>query len=347
MKNTSIILKSIFLIPVSFMALSFSSCNSKKNDVKQTKNVIVYTYDSFAADWGPGEALTKAFKEETGYKQTIVKCGEPVQPLNRAILEKDNVRADVILGIDNNLAPQARAAGILVPYLPKDAESIVDQSLRAELGDDNLLTPFDYSHFALIYDTESSVPAPKCLEDLTKPEYAKKLILMDPRMSSPGLGFLAWTVGVFGDSYKDFWKKLSPSVMTMTSGWSEGWGMFLNGEAPLVISYTTSPAYNVEYDKNYRYQALVFDQGHVQQVEGYGLLAGAHNPEGAKAFMDFMISTKAQEILPLTQWMYPVNKNVALPQSYKDAAPVPAKTLTVDADVVKAAVDVVIDTLVR
>ena len=117
----------------------------------------------------------------------------------------------------------------------------------------------------------------------------------------------------------------------MTSGWSEGWGMFQNGEAPLCISYTTSPAYNVEYENDSRYVALIFDEGHVHQVEGFGLLKNAPNPNGAKAFMDFMISKEAQETLPLTQWMYPVNSSVNLPDSYKTAAPLPETLLTYDA----------------
>lgn len=329
-----------------------TGCNSKKAASSETsssqtvsperlKEVVVYTYDSFAGEWGPGPELTQKFEAKTGYKLTLVDCGDSIQAFNRAVLEKDEPQADVIIGIDNNLAEQARASGILTEYEPKNASSIIDENLRKALGNDNLLTPYDYSHFALIYDTQSSVPAPKSLEELVKDTYKKKIILMDPRTSTPGLGFLAWTVSVFGNGYEDYWKQLKSNILTMTSGWSEGWGMFMNGEAPLVISYTTSPAYNVEYEDNDRFAALVFDEGHVQQVEGYGLLKGAQNAEGAKVFMDYLITEEAQGILPLTQWMYPVNKNIALPESYKKAAPIPEKTLATDTDATEKAVSVI------
>ncbi|HBG66862.1 MAG TPA: thiamine ABC transporter substrate-binding protein [Treponema sp.] len=328
-KNTFI--STFVLASIMMVSLQFAS-GSKRATGKaaRAKEVVVYTYDSFAGEWGPGPELIEKFQKASGYKLTLVDCGDAVQALNRAILEKNKVQADVIIGIDNNLADEARKAGILAKYTPKDADKLIAPELTAALGADGLLTPYDYSHFAIIYDTQSRIPAPQSLEDLTKDIYRKKIILMDPRTSTPGLGFLAWTVAVFGDGYKDYWKQLRPNILSMTPGWSAGWGMFMKNEAPLVISYTTSPAYNVEYDHDKRYQALVFEEGHVQQVEGYALLKNAPNPKGAKAFMDFLISEEAQSVLPLTQWMYPVNKQVALPDSYRQAAPVPQKTLSAD-----------------
>ena len=125
----------------------------------------------------------------------------------------------------------------------------------------------------------------------------------------------------------------------MAAGWSAGYGLFTKGEAPLVISYTTSPASHVEYDHTDRYIAPVFAQGHTMQVEGVGVLKGAPNKKGAQDFIDYLISDEAQSLLPLTQWMNPANKNVELPESYKVAAPIPSKTLTADPDLVDKAVE--------
>ena len=168
---------------------------------------------------------------------------------------------------------------------------------------------------------------------------------MDPRTSTPGLGFVAWTLSALGSQYKDFWQKLKPNILTMTSGWSEGWGMFTKGEAPLVISYTTSPAYNAEYEDDYRFKTLLFEQGHICQVEGAAILKNAPNKDGAKAFLDFLITEDTQNLIPLTQWMYPVNKNVELPQSYKKAAPIPQKMLSIDSEKVDSSVEEIISLL--
>ncbi len=336
------------VLPLLSLSL-LASCSKKSTEAQKAvpperlEEVVVYTYDSFAGEWGPGAEITEKFQKATGKKLTLVNCGEAIQALNKAVLEKADPQADVVIGIDNNLASEARKQGVLEAYKPKDADKLIDKRLEKELGGDWLLTPYDYSHFAMIFDTESGIEEPKSLEDLGNDIYKKKIILMDPRTSTPGLGFLTWTVSVFGNKTVDYWKTLKPNILTMTSSWSEGWGMFLEGEAPLVVSYTTSPAYNVEYDKNYRYQALVFDQGHVEQVEGYGLVKGAPNKEGAKLFMDFLISSEAQNALPLTQWMYPANKEISLPQSYVEAAPVPQKTLESKSDKTQAVLNSVID----
>ena len=319
-------------------SLLFFGC-TRKAESARSGEVVVYTYDSFAGDWGPASKLAELFKKKTGLTVTFVDCGDAVQAMSRAIIEKDNPNADVIIGIDNNTSSQAADAGILSEYSPKGIDSI-DIALRSLLGAEKKLVPYDWSHFALIFDTRSSVPEPKSLRDLTDEAYKGKIILMDPETSTPGLGFVAWTRAVFGDgdAFTDFWTKLKPNILTMASGWSAGYGLFTSGEAPLVISYTTSPAANLEYDGIDYYKALVFDEGHYMQVEGAGILNGAQNRKGAELFMDFLISEEAQAVLPLTQWMYPVNGNVVLPDCYKKAAAVPGKTLSVDSASVKDAV---------
>lgn len=333
--------KFILISSVLISAFSFISCKEKEASKKE---VVVYAYDSFAGEWGAAKQIEQKFLEATGLTVQIVNCGDSVEAYTKALAEKDDPWADVILGIDNNLISKARESGLLEAYKPNGADALV-AGLEEELGGDWILTPFDYSHFAIIYDSESGIRKPESLQDLTSSEYHQKIILMDPRSSTPGLGFFAWTVSVFGEGQEliDFWKALRPNVLAMTSGWSEGWGMFENSEAPLVISYTTSPAYNAEYDDNWRDQALIFEQGHVQQVEGLGLIKNAKNPEGAKAFIDFMITEAAQEELLFTQWMYPANKNVALPESYTKAAPVATKTLRTDSAKTQALLDSVME----
>lgn len=306
----------------------FSGCSkSSKVSPERLKEVVVYTYDSFISEWGPGPALIEAFEKQSGYTLIFISVGDGGQVLSHAVLEKDNPQADVLVGLDNQLVEEARKRGILTAYKPLNADLLIPEHLR--LADDWLLTPYDWSNFALIYDTQSSVREPLSLEDLTKEEYAKKIILMDPRTSTPGLGFVSWTVSIFGDTYLDYWNRLKPNILTMAPGWDTGYGLFTSGEAPLVISYTTSPAYHVEYEDTRRYKALIFDEGHAFQIEGAGIVKNAVNEKGAEAFIDFLISKEAQDLIPLLQWMYPVNSEVVLPPSF-DAAPKAGKNLSAD-----------------
>lgn len=337
-----------FILSILFFTNLFVSAACSKKTVAQNaqkKEVVIYTYDSFMSEWGPGSAIASGFEKATGFSAVYVNCGDGAQILSKAVLEKNKVQADVLLGIDNNLIHKAKKENVLTPFKPEGADDLIPSELSDGLGGDWLLTPYDWSKFAIIYDTQSNTPAPKSLKDLTKPEYAKKLILMDPRTSTPGLGFAAWTIAVFGSDYERYWQELKPSVLTMASGWSSGYGLFTKGEAPLVVSYVTSPAYHVYADKTNRYRALIFGEGHVEQIEGAGIVKGAPNTEGAKAFIAYLIGSEAQNAIPLTQWMYPANKTVVLPECYALAAPAESKTLTYDALAVEKAVPHIIEAL--
>lgn len=343
-KNLSTLFLFLSILVMSFAGGSKESAvndsNVQLND-SRAREVVVYTYDSFVSDWGPGPELKKLFEEKTGNTLTFISVGDGAQILSKAVLEKGAPQADVLLGIDNNQIDLAKKSDVMVNFKPMNSD-VIDSVLS--LDDDWLMTPYDWSYFAFIYDTQSDVSAPTCLQDLIKPEYQKKIVLMDPRTSTPGLGFAAWTVAEFDDSYLDYWKNLQKNILTMAPNWDTGYGLFTSGEAPLVISYTTSPAYHVEYDDTDRYQALIFPEGHIMQIEGAGLVKNAPNAEGGKAFIEFLISSEAQNVLPLTQWMYPANKNIALPACY-DAAPVAEKTLSVDNATLNIAVTKIINTL--
>lgn len=319
------------LIGLASFTFMFSGCNKKSE-------VIVYANDSFAAEWGPAPEIAKRFKEATGLTVTFVSCGNAGETLRRAILEKDSPQADILVGVDDTLYEQAKEADIFKPYKPANAESLIEPEVLSAFGNEWLVTPYDYGCFAMIYDTQSTLPAPEKLEDLTKDIYRQSVIIMSPETSTAGLGFLAWTVAQFPDSYIDFWTKFTPNIFRMTNGWSEGWGFFTSGEAPLVISYTTSPAYNVIVEKETRFKTIIFPEGHIEQVEGFGLLKNAPNEKEAKIFMDFMLSEKAQSVLPETQWMYPSNKNIELSQEFVQSSPKPAVVLSVDSKKVTEAI---------
>lgn len=334
-----------FLLLTAFGSLlALASCSRKPTadlNPERLKEVVVYAYDSFVSEWGPGPKLTELFQAKTGYKLTLISAGDAAQVLAKAMMEKDSPAADVLVGIDNLLAPKALEAGVLAPYKPADSDKI-PENLR--LAPKWHLTPYDWGYFAIIRDTAKLSFAPRSLEDLTRPECAKRLILLDPRSSTPGQGFVAWTRAVYGPAYLDYWKRLKPSILTVAPGWDTGYGLFTAGEAPLVISYTTSPAYHAEYEEAGRYEALVFPEGHTAQIEGAGMVSGAPNRKGAQAFLDFLVSGEAQAVIPLTQWMYPVREDFPLPTSY-DYAPKADKLLAVSTQGLQEAVDAVISVL--
>jgi thiamine transport system substrate-binding protein len=279
------------------------------------REVVIWTYDSINSEWGPGPAVSRDFLEQTGITVRWVSHGDAGELLARLLLEKTGAQADIVLGLDQNLASRALASGLLEAYRPAGAERIREELL---IDPSWSLIPFDYSYFAFVYDSQTLPLAPAGLEELTGESYAGKIILMDPRSSSPGLGFFNWVRTVYGDGWRDYWRRLSPSILTIAESWSTGYGLFTNGEAPLVLSYTTSPSYHLEYEGTDRYRAAIFGEGHPIQVELAGLLGAAKNKENARAFLDYMVSPGFQALIPLGNWMYPVIE-IPLPDSFRIA----------------------------
>ncbi len=145
-----------------------------------------------------------------------------------------------------------------------------------------------------------------------------------------------WVKAAYGDEAPAIWEALADNVVTVTKGWSEAYGLFLEGEADMVLSYTTSPAYHLIAESDDSKAAAPFDEGHYMQIEVVGTLAGTDQPELAEAFVNFMVSEAAQTILPTTNWMYPaVTPAGGLPAGFETLT-VPEKALLTPADEVPA-----------
>ena len=297
--------------------------------------LVIYAYDSFVSEWGPAGKVIPRFEAQAGVKVTVISAGDAGQVLSRAILEKTDPRADLIVGIDNNLLARALEEKVLEPYRSPNLSRVPPE---LQFDPTRSVTPFDYGYFAVVYDSQKLADPPRSLEDLASPRFRGKLILEDPRTSSPGLGFLLWTISVYGERWQDYWRRLAPNILTIADGWDAAYGMFTSGEAPLVLSYTTSPAYHLENEKTERYRAAIFPEGHYLQVEGVGILKGARHPQLARRFVDFALTEAFQGEIPLTNWMYPVDPAVPLPDSYR-LAPKPGRSLTLPAERIRAEQD--------
>lgn len=287
--------------------------------------LTVYTYDSFAADWGPGPAVKKAFEAQCECDLKFVALEDGVSLLNRLRMEGKNSAADVVLGLDNNLLQAAQQTGL---FAPSDVDS---SKLNVPGGwQDKTFVPYDYGYFAFVYNKEKLKNPPKSLHELVDSSQNWKVIYEDPRTSTPGLGLLLWMQKVYGDQAPAAWQKLAKKTVTVTKGWSEAYGLFLKGEGDLVLSYTTSPAYHLIEEKKDSYAAANFSEGHYLQVEVAGKLKASKQPELAERFMQFMVSPAFQNAIPTGNWMYPVIKT-SLPAGF-DQMTVPQTALQYSAE---------------
>lgn len=298
-----------------------------------TPELTVYTYDSFVSEWGPGPAVEKAFEEVCGCDLKLVGAGDGAALLARIKLEGARSEADVVLGLDTNLTAAAKATGLFAEHSVS-----ANYSLPVEWNDATFV-PYDWGYFAFVHNADAAAPAD--FKALAASD--KKIVIQDPRSSTPGLGLLMWVKAAYGDEAPAIWEGLADNVVTVTKGWSEAYGMFLEGEADMVLSYTTSPAYHLIAEEDGTKAAAAFDEGHYMQVEVAGKLAGSDQPELADQFLDFMVSDAFQSIIPTTNWMYPaVTPAEGLPEGFETLAQ-PAKSLLLSEDEAAAVRDTALD----
>ena len=168
--------------------------------VHAADKLTVYTYESFTAEWGPGPQVEKAFEAQCACDLEFVAVADGVALLNRVRLEGQATKADVVLGLDTNLITEAKATGLF------DASGVDTGALQVPGGfKDDVFVPYDYGHFAVIYDTQTIKTPPASLKELVDGDPAQKIVIEDPRTSTPGLGLLLWVKSVYGDQAPEAW----------------------------------------------------------------------------------------------------------------------------------------------
>jgi thiamine transport system substrate-binding protein len=305
------------------LSVALAGCSAAAPD-----KVVVLTHDSFAIS----DEVLASFKTQTGLDVEIVKGGDAGEVVNKAILTKDAPLADVLYGVDNTFLSRALAAGIFDEYTSSiAAEFSADLNANTE----GRVTPIDYGDVCVNIDNDAldaGLPVPATLQSLTNPEYAGKLVVENPATSSPGLAFLLATVGHFGDgdntygiSWQEFWTALALNDVLVVDDWDTAYytafsGGSGEGDRPLVVSYATSPVAEVVFADPPVTEAptSVLTDVCFLQIEYAGVLHGAKAPEGARRFIDFMVSVEFQSDIPLNMFVFPANDRATIPEVFSE-----------------------------
>ena len=269
------------------------------------ETLTVYAPDYFASEWGPGPAIAEAFQAATGHTLEYV-TGDL---LPRLRLEGDRTEADVVIGLNTDTAQPARETGLFAPH----GVDLSGLTLPVDWTDETFL-PFNWGHTAFVYDTTRTDAPPASFEDLLDTDLS--IVVQDPRSSVSGLALALWVHRVFGDRAPEAWAKLSDNIVTVTAGWSESYGMFTEGEADMVLSYTTSPAYHIVAEEDETKKAAIFPEGHYVMVETAAKVASTDQPEIADQFMQFVLSPAFQSIIPTGNWSFPAKQAGDLPAGF-------------------------------
>ncbi|MFD3756838.1 thiamine ABC transporter substrate binding subunit [Streptomyces sp. NPDC058622] len=299
--------------------------DTSAGDAPKSTTVTLVSHDSFNVT----DAVLKEFETESGYTVKKLKSGDAGAALNQEILTKGSPRGDVFFGVDNTLLSRALDNGIFTPY---EAKGLGEVKPEYRLDKEHRVTPVDSGDVCVNYDkqyfADKKIAPPQTLDDLIKPEYKDLLVTENAATSSPGLGFLLASVGKYGEEgWKDYWSKLKANGVEVVDGWEQAYnerfsgsagGKKAKGDRPLVVSYASSPPVEVLYGEPQPAEAPtgVSTGTCFRQIEFAGLLKGAKNEAGGKALLDFLISKKFQEDMPLQMFVNPVTKDAALPELF-------------------------------
>lgn len=316
----------IHLVVCTYVALLFFAVVStaQASDNNNALPVLtVYTYDSFVSEWGPGPSIEQAFEQTCACDLQFIATGDGAAVLARVLIEGTRSKADVVLGLDSNLIAKAKRSGLFVPH----EQSLATLALPIAWSDPIFL-PYDWGYFAFVYNAAHTPVVPANFVALANSDM--RVIIQDPRSSTPGLGLLLWVKRAYGDKAGKIWHDLRDNIVTVTKGWSESYAMFLDGEADMVLSYTTSPAYHATIEQDTSKHAAAFAEGHYMQIEVAAQMKTSAQPNLARAFMKFILAKQFQSIIPTTNWMYPaVDLTPDLPPAFADLI-VPQRTLFYD-----------------
>ena len=281
---------------------------------QDVKLVRLAAHDSFVMS----EELIAEFQEKTGYELEILRLGDTGSLTNQLILTKNAPVADVAFGVDNTFLGKA------------EDEDVFEGSVSA----------IDYSDVCFNYDIAwfeaNGLTPPKSWRDLGDEDYRDLVVVTNPRFSSPGLAFLATTFAGFETNAEVFayWRSLRDNGVKVAGSWEDAYFSDFTrygGNRPIVLSYASSPAAEVNEDSSAGSAALLTEC--FRQTEFAGVIAGAANKTGARELISFMLSDSFQRALPEAMYVYPVISTTEIPESWAKFALPATSTIGDDLDI--------------
>ena len=261
----------------------------------QADTLVVLAPDYFGSSWGPGPAIKEGFEAQCGCTLEF-RTGDV---LPRLMLEGARLEADAVIGLGTDELLRARQSGLFAPH----GQDLAPLTVPVDWADDTFV-PFNWSYAAFVYNRDRMDTPPASFAELISREDIS-LIWQDPRSSGAGLALLLWVDQLYGNDAKRIWENLAAKTVTVTAGWSEAYGMFTDGEADMVLSYTTSPAYHIIAEEDDSIAAAIFEEGHYFIAEAAGVLDGAAQPDLARDFMAYVLSPEFQTMIATANWSYP------------------------------------------
>lgn len=302
-------------------ALALSGCAAGP---EESKEVTLIVHDSFES-----EGFAEAASAATGYDVKVITAGGGQELTTSLALTKGAPLADAFFGIDSVFASRLIENDIVEPHKPANLPARAEKYLFDEKGS---MVPVSMGATCLNTDdgwfADKGIPAPTSYADLVLPQYKDLTVLLDPTSSTTGASFYIGTIAEFGAAGAiDFWEDLVANGARVEQGWTEAYySQFTygapDGTYPIVVSYSSSPAYTINEDGTAAETTAVLETCS-STFEYAGVLKGANNTAGAKAVVDYLVSREFQDTIAESMYIYPVDEGAKVPEEWEKFAPLP------------------------
>jgi thiamine transport system substrate-binding protein len=310
----------------------------------ETPELVVATYDAFvdAPSTSPGAWLKETFESE---HDATIRFETPSSEVNYYIersLRGVDIPADVYVGLDVNMLiriDENLDSGLFTAVDGLERRDAVKESL--EFDPRGRVVPYDTGYICLVYDEtqgeDGPFVAPETFDGLLEDAYDGDLIAQNPTSSATGKAFLLHTVKAIGeDGYLDYWGDLQRNGVRVLGDWSSAYTAYSNGEAPMVVSYSTDQVYAHRSGEDLSKHQIRFlnDQGYANP-EGMAVFEGTDRPELARTFLDFVLRPDVQAEIAVRNVQFPATTTADLPPEFAKYAAEPPEAVTFTYDALK------------
>jgi thiamine transport system substrate-binding protein len=298
----------------------------------------VATYAPFvdAPSTSPGPWLKEQFESEF---DATLEWQTPDTEVNYFIERASRgvaVDADVYVGLDTDALIRVDEKLSEDLFVPADLSNADTVKPGLQFDPQGRAVPFDTGYISLVYDENQAV-APETFDGLLDEAFAGDLITQNPQSSATGRAFLLHTIAAKGeDGYLDYWRQLVDNDVRILGSWSDAYAAYSEGEAPMVVSYSTDQVFaNAEGQDLSKHQIrFLNDQGYANP-EGMALFADADAPELGRQFMEFLLRPEVQGEIAVRNVAFPATEDAEVPADFAQYAKEPPEPVTFGYDELK------------
>ncbi|MCL4324876.1 MAG: hypothetical protein M1144_05390 [Candidatus Thermoplasmatota archaeon] len=310
-----------------------------KSHCTSSNTINIDVYDSFMGSGAnPGAArgaVFSAFENATGSCLSVKYLTTDVA--NVISSSPAGQLPDIAIGLTEVTAEELGLEGYLVPY-SSPALGDVNSTLVQGLSPEGYATPYEWQYLGVDYltsldnSTGHALSGGDVFQTLTaNSTLAHQFLYENPTTDPVGKEFLLWEyqfyTSVLHQNWTTFWKSVGPNLPQAVTDWSTGIGEFAPSGYPMFVSFGTDPAYFAANPAGYGMNTTFSHYGGAtygwKTIYGAAIVkGGVHNLALDKEFLNWLLSSNVQSLIPLNEWMYPANATVPLPAVFAANPPV-------------------------